>query len=225
MKENIQVLEEVLDVLEEEKRKFYNLIRQNNFRIEEINSYLKELSKKEDEDFKVFSPRNVENIHREQIEADTSEMKKYEEENAVYNKKIEALKVLIDKVDIVISNLHVFKKREEQYDDGLLPDFETAEDTIDIEKKTGNDVSDDKGDKSAPDLDKKIKKLKDDKIEKNQTEINEVEEDGTEVDKEKKNDLEKTHIAHQILNCVSYITPDVERAKIELTALSKKLME
>ena len=34
MKENIQVLEEVLDVLEEEKRKFYNLIRQNNFRIE-----------------------------------------------------------------------------------------------------------------------------------------------------------------------------------------------
>lgn len=165
MKENIQVLEEVLDVLEEEKRKFYNLIRQNNFRIEEINSYLKELSKKEDEDFKVFSPRNVENIHREQIEADTSKMKKYEEENAVYNKKIEALKVLIDKVDIVISNLHVFKKREEQYDDGLLPDFETAEDTIDIEKKTGNDVSDDKGDKSIPDLDKKIKKLKDDKIE------------------------------------------------------------
>lgn len=222
MKENIQVLEEVLDVLEEEKRKFYNLIRQNNFRIEEINSYLKELSKKEDEDFKVFSPRNVENIHREQIEADTSEMKKYEEENAVYNKKIEALKVLIDKVDIVISNLHVFKKKEEQYDDGLLPDFETAEDTIDIEKKTGNDVSYDKGDKSTPDLDKKIK---DDKIEKNQTEINEVEEDGTEVDKEKKNDLEKTHIAHQILNCVSYITPDAERAKIELTALSKKLME
>ena len=46
MKENIQVLEEVLDVLEEEKRKFYNLIRQNNFRIEEINSYLKELSKR-----------------------------------------------------------------------------------------------------------------------------------------------------------------------------------
>ena len=225
MKENIQVLEEVLDVLEEEKRKFYNLIRQNNFRIEEINSYLKELSKKEDEDFKVFSPRNVENIHREQIEADTSEMKKYEEENAVYNKKIEALKVLIDKVDIVISNLHVFKKREEQYDDGLLPDFETAEDTIDIEKKTGNDVSDDKGDKSTPDLDKKIKKLKDDKIEKNKTEINEVEEDGAEVDKEKKNDLEKTHIAHQILNCVSYIIPDAERAKIELTALSKKLME
>ena len=173
----------------------------------------------------MFSPRNVENIHREQIEADTSEMKKYEEENAVYNKKIEALKVLIDKVDIVISNLHVFKKREEQYDDGLLPDFETAEDTIDIEKKTGNDVSDDKGDKSTPDLDKKIKKLKDDKIEKNQTEINEVEEDGAEVDKEKKNDLEKTHIAHQILNCVSYITPDAERAKIELTALSKKLME
>ena len=34
---------------------------------------------------------------------------------------------------------------------------------------------------------------------------------------------EKQHIAHQIINCVSFITSDAERAKIELTALAKKL--
>lgn len=181
MRENIEVLEEVLDVLEEEKRKVYNLVNQNEFRIEEINSYLRELSKKEDEDFKVFSPRNAENIHREQIEADTSEKKKYEEENAAYHKKIDSLKVLIDKVNIVIGNLHVFDEKEEEM-------------SVENEKSVENMGVDNTD--------------------------NIVEEgilDGDEG--------ERVHIAHQILNCVSFIIPDAERAKIELTALSKKLME
>lgn len=181
MRENIEVLEEVLDVLEEEKRKVYNLVNQNEFRIEEINSYLRELSKKEDEDFKVFSPRNAENIHREQIEADTSEKKKYEEENAAYHKKIDALKVLIDKVNIVIGNLHVFEEKKE----------ETAVENENIVEDIGVVNTD-----------------------------NIVEKDNFDRDKS-----ERVHIAHQILNCVSYITPDAERAKIELIALSKKLME
>lgn len=181
MRENIEVLEEVLDVLEEEKRKVYNLVNQNEFRIEEINSYLRELSKKEDEDFKVFSPRNAENIHREQIEADTSEKKKYEEENAAYHKKIDSLKVLIDKVNIVIGNLHVFDEKEEEM---------SVENEKSVENMGVNNTD------------------------------NIVEEDILDGD-----EGERVHIAHQILNCVSFITPDAERAKIELTALSKKLME
>lgn len=164
MNQNIEVLEEVLDVLEEEKRKLYNLVSQNEFRIEEINSYLRELSKKEDEDFKVFSPRNAENMHRKQIEEDTSEMKRYQDENAEYHKKIDALKVLIDKVNIVIGNLQDFNNF-------------VVEETEDSEE--------------------------------NAVESN----------------LEKKHIAHQILNCVSFIISDAERARIELTALSRKLME
>lgn len=181
MRENIEVLEEVLDVLEEEKRKVYNLVNQNEFRIEEINSYLRELSKKEDEDFKVFSPRNAENIHREQIEADTSEKKKYEEENAAYHKKIDSLKVLIDKVNIVIGNLHLFDEKEKEM-------------SVENEKSVENMGVDNTD--------------------------NIVEKDILDGD-----EGERVHIAHQILNCVSFITPDAERAKIELTALSKKLME
>lgn len=178
MKENIEVLEEVLDVLEEEKNKFYDLVNQNEFRIEEINSYLQELSKKEDEDFKVFSPRNIENIHREQIETDTSDKKKYEGENAAYHRKIDALKVLIDKVNIVIGNLQSFEKDEEQKENVI----ENAEIVENIKIANVDNI-----------------------IEKDL--------------------LERKHIAHQILNCVSFITPDAERAKIELIALSKKLME
>lgn len=159
MNNNIEVLEEVLDVLEDERKHFLDLVSQNEFRMEEIDSYLRELSKSEDEDFKVFSPRNVENMHREQIEADVSEKKKYEEENKEYLKKISFLKKLIDKVNIVIANLQ-FEKDQ------------------DIPEKNKN---------------------------------------------EDKDTLENNHIAHQILNCVSFITPDADRAKVELTALAKKI--
>lgn len=161
MNNNIEVLEEVLDVLEDERKHFLDLVNQNEFRMEEINSYLRELSKSEDEDFKVFSPRNVENMHREQIEADVSEKKKYEEENKEYLKKISFLKKLIDKVNIVIANL--------QYEE-------------------------------EPDIPEENKN-------------------------EDKETLESNHIAHQILNCVSFITPDADRAKVELTALAKKLSD
>ncbi len=159
MNNNIEVLEEVLDVLEDERKHFLDLVSQNEFRMEEIDSYLRELSKSEDEDFKVFSPRNVENMHREQIEADVSEKKKYEEENKEYLKKISFLKKLIDKVNIVIANLQFEKDQD-------IPEENKNED---------------------------------------------------------KDTLENNHIAHQILNCVSFITPDADRAKVELTALAKKI--
>lgn len=161
MNNNIEVLEEVLDVLEDERKHFLDLVNQNEFRMEEINSYLRELSKSEDEDFKVFSPRNVENMHREQIEADVSEKKKYEEENKEYLKKISFLKKLMDKVNIVIANLQ----------------FEKDQDILEENKNEDKDT------------------------------------------------LESDHIAHQILNCVSFITPDADRAKVELTALAKKLSD
>lgn len=153
MDKNIEVLEEVLDLLDEEKRKFYDLVKENDFRIEEINSYLRELSKGEEDDFIAFSPRNSENKHRQQIENDTVEKEKYEKENVEYKEKIEYLKLLSDKVNIVIHNLQNDEKNVEQ------------------------------------------------------------------------DNVEQKHIAHQILNCVSYIISDAERAKVELTAIVEKIMK
>ena len=170
MDKNIEVLEEVLDVLEEEKRKFYDLVDQNDFRIEQINSYLRDLSKKEEDDFKVFSPRNAENIHRDQIAADTSEKEKYEAENAEYQKKIVFLKDLMDKVNAVIESLQMEKERVEQQ-------AEKAEEV------------------KAESQDKHV-----------------ILDHG-----------EREHIAHQILNCVSYIVLDAERARVELTAIAEKM--
>ena len=142
---NVEVLEKVLEVLEEEKRSFYALINQNDFRIEEINSYLKDLSKKEDEDFKVFSPRNVENTHREQIEADVYEKKKYEEENAEYQKKIDFLKSLIDRVNIVIENLQTdinFSGISEKEEVKIKEEREVSKESIIEEKEKKNCILD-----------------------------------------------------------------------------------
>lgn len=174
MDKNIEVLEEVLDVLAEEKKKYYDLVNENDFKIEQINSYLRELSKKEEDDFKVFSPRSVDNIHREQIAADTSEKEKYEIENAEYQKKIEFLKNLMDKVNVVIKNLQMEKEKEKQKQK-QLEDESKSEKTDDMDKHSSTDHTD------------------------------------------------QEHIAHQILNCVSFIIPDAERARVELIAIAEKM--
>lgn len=192
MYKNIEVLQEVLDLLEEEKRKFYNLVSQNDFKIEEINSYLRELSKNEEDDFKVFSPRNLENKHRDQIESDISEKKRFEEENVEYNKKIEALKLLISKVNVVIENIQTENERGEQ--------------------EIGQN--------------RKVVDKSNDETNRAESIVEEINNNIENVDMQRlqqKFTSEKQHIAHQILNCVSFITPDAERAKIELTALAEKI--
>lgn len=194
MYKNIEVLQEVLDLLEEEKRKFYNLVSQNDFKIEEINSYLRELSKNEEDDFKVFSPRNVESKHRDQIESDISEKKRFEEENVEYNKKIEALKLLISKVNVVIENIQTENERGEQ--------------------EIGQN--------------RKVVDKSNDETNRAESIVEEINNNIENVDMQRlqqKFTSEKQHIAHQILNCVSFITPDAERAKIELTALAEKIIK
>ncbi len=173
MNKNVEVLEEVLEVLEAEKKNFYDLVNQNQFRIEEINSYLKELSKKEDEDYKVFSPRNIENIHREQIQSDVNEKKKYEDENIEFQKKIEFLKSLIDKVNIVIENLLTVENSVEKFE-------------------SSNSVSE-----HCDETYKELENIK----------------------------SENRHLAHQILNCITYIVSDTERTKVELNTIAKKMIE
>lgn len=170
MDKNIEVLEEVFDVLEEEKRKIYDLYNENDFRIEQINSYLHELTKKEEDDFKVFSPRSAENTHKEQIAADISKKEDYEAENIEYQKKIGFLKNLIDKVNAVIENMQIEGEKAELQ-----------------AEKIKNEESDNKEACSNIEIEN------------------------------------RKHIAHQILNCVSYIVPDPERARVELTVIAEKM--
>lgn len=155
MEKNLILLKEVESELNRQKKEIQELFNQNIFRIEKAESYLKDLTEKEADDFKVFSPRSIESVYKDRIEKETFEKDVCEKENKSYQEKINELESMIEKLNTVIRGL-----------------------SLTTEKNMG--------------------------------------------------DLQiysNGRIANQIINCVSYITLDPERAKIELTALAKKILE
>lgn len=81
-------LKEMIRELSEEKKGFQEKLNKNLNRIAEIDSYLNSIYEKEDSDFKVFSPRNVENVYREQIEKAKQEKYALENENQNFYRQV-----------------------------------------------------------------------------------------------------------------------------------------
>lgn len=74
-------LKDMYDSLQEEAEDLELKIKSNLLRISEIDEYLDSLYNKEDEDYKVFSPWNVEHIHKENIDNNKTEKYKLENDN------------------------------------------------------------------------------------------------------------------------------------------------
>lgn len=74
-------LEDMQENFQKEAEDLEINIKKNLLRISEIEEYLSSLYEKEDEDFKVFSPWNVEHIHKEDIEKHKEERKILENDN------------------------------------------------------------------------------------------------------------------------------------------------
>ncbi len=82
MKQDKQIIiKETLNEISEEKAGLQEKVNKNLNRIQEIDAYLKSIYDKEDTDFKVFSPRNVENVYKEQIDKGNKEKYTLENEN------------------------------------------------------------------------------------------------------------------------------------------------
>lgn len=97
-----EMYQNLFDEAEEIKAK----INENLMHISEIDEYLHSIYKQEDEDFKVFSPRNVEHIYKEDIENHKSSKYKLENDNKVLysqlnktNAYMEALQEFFQKDD------------------------------------------------------------------------------------------------------------------------------
>lgn len=95
-------LEDMQENFKQEADSLESRINKNLLRISEIDEYLDSLYKKEDEDFKVFSPWNVEHIYKEDIENHKTEKYSLENDNkSLYsrlNKVKSYLSVLEDEV-------------------------------------------------------------------------------------------------------------------------------
>lgn len=79
--ENHFSLQEIYNNLSDEADELEKKIQENLIHISEIDEYLNSIYKQEDEDFKVFSPRNVESIYKEEISVHKSEKHELEIDN------------------------------------------------------------------------------------------------------------------------------------------------
>lgn len=96
------LLKETLQELSEEKAGFQEKVNKNLNRISEIDAYLKSIYDKEDTDFKVFSPRNVENVYKEQIDKSNKEKYALENENQHLYRQINRLHHYMENIQAVL---------------------------------------------------------------------------------------------------------------------------
>lgn len=97
-KEKRILLQDMRQQLAEEKAVYTARINKNMDRIHEIDTYLQSIYDKENSDFKVFSPRNVETVYKEQIEQSNREKYALEKEN-------QTMFSTVNKYDRYINNL------------------------------------------------------------------------------------------------------------------------
>lgn len=103
MKQDKKVsLKEMIRELSEEKKGFQEKLNKNLNRISEIDAYLNSIYEKEDSDFKVFSPRNVENVYREQIEKAKQEKYSLENENQNFYRQVNRIEHYTENLQSVL---------------------------------------------------------------------------------------------------------------------------
>jgi len=94
--EEKNILKDLQDQLFEERDELQKLLNVNLSKINEIEEYLKSIYESEDSDFKIFSPRSAENIHKENIDKSLSKKQSLEMENRTYYKRLNQLDRYLD---------------------------------------------------------------------------------------------------------------------------------
>lgn len=147
-------LQEMIRELIEEKNGYQEKLNKNLNRIAEIDSYLKSIYEKEDSDFKVFSPRNVENVYREQIEVAKQEKYSLENENQNFyrqinriNHYIENLQIVLDDADFEQTNSKMIVANHSE-----LSDYDLSMMSLEIQEKDRQRIARDLHDTSLQNL-------------------------------------------------------------------------
>lgn len=136
------VLEEMYQELLEEKKSFQDKINKNLDSIEEIDLFLKSIYEKEDSDFKVFSPRNVECVYKEQIEKGRQEKYAIENENQYQYRQVNRIDHYLESIQMVLNDEDM--KKEE------TPNFYLK--TLDMQEKDRQRIARDLHDTSLQNL-------------------------------------------------------------------------
>jgi len=193
-KQSIKKLENMYQDLLDERDEIERKLEDNTNRMKEIDLYLKSIYEKEDSDFKVFSPRNVESIFKETIDSNKAEKKEIEEENKSCYKRLNILNSYLSALGEALPSS---EKQDEKEEDVLLEDKITQ----------GLDAS------SSVSLDERLSILS----------VQEEERQRIARDLHDSSLQNLTHLVHKIELSGLYIDKDPIRAKLELATVSKSL--
>lgn len=101
---NYEVIMDLIRELQQEYNDIQKLIDEYFLKIEEIDCYIQSFLEKEDEDYKIFSPRNAEEIHKVEIErANEEKINLQQELNQCYHDR-NLLKSKIEKLEKIMDN-------------------------------------------------------------------------------------------------------------------------
>lgn len=102
---NYQFLKEMLDELIQERDHINDLINSNLIKIKEADYYAKSFYNKEDSDFKVFSPRDVESVHKQEISQALVEKDNLEKENYDLSNRRKSISDKIDNLEQILFDM------------------------------------------------------------------------------------------------------------------------
>lgn len=196
-KESVKKLQNMYTELQDERDRIQKQFDQNVNRIKEIDLYLKSIYEKEDSDFKVFSPRNVENVFKDTIEENKKEKESLENNNKNYYQKIAKLDSYLFALNEALPSS--CKKERENSIDNLL----------------GDSIINGLNASAHVSLDERL----------NIISIQEEERQRIARDLHDASLQNLAHLVHKIELGSLYIDKDPIQAKLELAAVSKNLKE
>lgn len=193
-KNSVKKLESMYYDLLEERSRSQDVLNKNTERIKQIDVYLKSIYEKEDSDFRVFSPRNVESVFKERIDQNKHEKEEIESVN----------KELYRKIAVLDSYINALSE--------ALPPAKKTE-TSDMNQLLDNSIVQGINASAKISLDERLNILA----------IQEEERQRIARDLHDTSLQNLTHLVHKIELSSLYIDTDPIRAKLELTNISKSL--
>lgn len=121
----------LLDKLHEEKDDIQKQISDNTLQIMEAQSYAKEILDREEEDFKVFSPRKIEDIYKDELAKSNVKQSDYENQNQALINRREKLDSILLVLENVWEEINLkLSDEESENDESDENDIERNEDDV-----------------------------------------------------------------------------------------------
>lgn len=118
MEEAKEILEKLYDDFLKEKESVQKEVDNCRNKISEVNSYINSIMGMEDSDYKVFSPRNVENVYKDSLAEHRVLKNKYENDYQNYLIKMERVETCLRRIEFLMLNspddLHYFEIQERE---------------------------------------------------------------------------------------------------------------